>query len=85
MRLLKLGGKRVTDEGILVIEAKRHRTQEQNKEDALGRFSELARKASERPKPRRKTNPTRAAKEKRLKGKKIRGEIKKARASKSFE
>lgn len=85
MRLLKLGGKRMTDAGILVIEAKRYRTQEQNKEDALGRFSELARKASERPKPRRKTNPTRAAKEKRLKGKKIRGEIKKARASKSFE
>lgn len=85
MRLLKLGGKRMTDAGILVIEAKRYRTQEQNKEDALGRFSELARKACEKPKPRRKTKPTRAAKEKRLKGKKIRGEIKKARASKSFE
>ena len=85
MRLLKLGGKRVTDEGILIIEAKRHRTQEQNKEDALQRFSELARKACEKPKQRRKTQPSRAAKEKRLKGKKIRAEIKKVRTSKSFD
>ena len=40
-RLLKLAGKRITDNGILVIEAKRHRTQEQNREDALERFNEL--------------------------------------------
>lgn len=84
-RLIRLGGSRVTVDGVLILEAKRHRTQEQNKADALQRFVELVRKATEKPKARRKTRPTRAAKEERLKGKKIRAEIKKTRGSKSFD
>ena len=84
-RLRKLAGKRLTDNGILVIEARRHRTQEQNREDALERFNELVRKAFEKPKRRHKTVPTRAAKEERLKSKKIRAEIKRTRRNKSFE
>jgi ribosome-associated protein len=78
-RLMKLAGKRVTSDGVLVIEAKKHRSQEQNRFDALERFRELLRKASEKPKTRRKTKPTKTSKEERLKGKKKRGEIKKLR------
>lgn len=84
-RLIRLGGSRVTVDGVLILEAKRHRTQEQNKADALERFVELVQKATVKPKARRKTRPTRAAKEERLKGKKIRAEIKKTRGSKSFD
>lgn len=85
-RLILLAGKRLTAEGILIIEAKKYRTQEQNREDAIQRFYELIRKAGEKPKPRHKTKPTKASKEKRLQGKKIRSEIKKTRHSKkNFE
>ena len=78
-RLTQLAGKRVTSEGILLIEAKRFRTQEQNREDALQRFIELVRKSLVRPKTRRKTKPTKASKEARLKEKKRKGEIKRLR------
>ena len=84
-RLIHLAGQRMTSEGILLIEAKRFRTQEQNRDDAIQRFAELVRKAAVKPKPRRKTKPTQASKEKRLKAKKVRGEIKKIRQSKSYE
>jgi ribosome-associated protein len=84
-RLSRLAGKRVSNEGILLIEAKRFRTQEQNREDAIQRFAELVRKATVLPKHRKKTKPSAASKEKRLKEKKIRGEIKKMRQSKSIE
>src|SRR5215211_4606746 len=80
-RLMHLAGNRVTSEGVLLIEAKRFRTQEQNREDAIQRFVELVRKALVRPKPRKKTKPTKAAKEARLQVKKKRGEIKKLRQS----
>jgi len=80
-RLMKLAGKRVTSDGVLVIEAKKHRSQEQNRLDALERFRELLRKASEKPKTRRKTKPTKTSKEERLKGKKKRGELKRLRKS----
>jgi len=80
-RLTPLAGKRITNEGILVIEAKRFRTQEQNRFDALERLTDLVKKASVRPKPRRKTKPTARSKEKRLKSKKARGEIKRLRSS----
>ena len=83
-RLLHLAGKRITNEGILLIEAKRFRTQEQNREDAIQRFVELVRKALVPPKRRRKTKPTQASKEERLKEKKRRGEIKKMRQSKEW-
>lgn len=78
-RLIRLAGKRVTADGVLIIEAKKYRTQEQNREDALARFYELIEKASIKPKLRQKTKPTKASKEERLKVKKQRGEIKKNR------
>ncbi len=78
-RLMKLAGRRVNADGVLVIEAKKYRTQEQNRFDALERFHELLKKAKERPKIRWKTKPTRASKEERLKEKKKRGEIKRTR------
>jgi len=85
IRLISLAGHRMTNEGILLIEAKRFRTQEQNREDAIQRFIELVRKALIKPKPRKKTKPSAASKEKRLKSKKVKGEIKRIRQSKSFE
>jgi len=78
-RLLLLAGHRATNEGELLIEAKRFRTQEQNREDALQRFVELIRKALVKPKPRRKTKPSAASKEKRLKAKKVKGATKRLR------
>ncbi|MBI5352601.1 MAG: aminoacyl-tRNA hydrolase [Chloroflexi bacterium] len=78
-RLIKLAGKRMTDSGVLIIEASKFRTQEKNREDAITRLNELVRKASEKPKLRHKTKPTKASKEERLKEKKKRGEVKKIR------
>ena len=84
-RLLKLAGKRMTQEGILVIEAKRYRTQEQNREDALQRFSALIQKALIKPKSRRATRPGAAARARRIESKKRRAEIKRTRGIKSIE
>lgn len=81
MRLARLAGKRMTNDGILVIEAKQHRTQEQNREDAVQRLVELVRKAVIEPKKRTKTKPTAASKESRLRSKKVRSEIKRLRRS----
>ena len=78
-RLVQLAGQRVTTEGKLLMEAKRFRTQEQNRADAIHRFVELLRKALTPPKPRKKTRPTAAAKAKRIKMKKLKGEIKRMR------
>lgn len=83
-RLIHLAGKRITNEGVLLIEAKRFRTQEQNREDAIQRFVELVRKSLVKPKARKKTKPTAAAKAQRLKEKKRKGEIKKLRQSKDW-
>jgi ribosome-associated protein len=83
-RLIRLAGNRVTSEGVLLIEAKRFRTQEKNRDDAMERFVELARRSLIRPKTRRKTKPTEASKAERLKEKKRRGEIKKMRQSKDW-
>ena len=80
-RLVKLAGKRMTDTGVLIIEASKFRTQEKNREDAIERLNELVKKASEKPKLRYKTKPTKASKEERLKEKKKRGETKKNRGS----
>jgi ribosome-associated protein len=84
-RLVHLAGNRLTSEGVLLIEAKRFRTQEQNREDAFQRFVELVRKSLVKPKARKRTKPTQASKEKRLKVKKKRGEIKKMRQIKAVE
>lgn len=80
-RLIRLAGRRVTQEGILIIEARQFRTQERNREDAIARLVELVRQATLKPKPRRKTKPSKAAKEKRIEGKKQRSNIKKMRRS----
>ena len=85
VRLIRLAGKRMTREGILVIEAKQFRTQEQNREDAIRRFANLVRRSLMKPKPRKKTKPTKASREERIKAKKKRGDIKKSRQSKTFE
>ena len=68
-RLVRLAGKRMTAEGILVIKADRHRTQDRNRQDALERLMQLIRKASQQPKHRIKTRPSAAARERRLAGK----------------
>lgn len=78
-RLLRLGGSRVTEAGELVIDARRYRSQARNREDALDRLRGLVLHACQRPKPRRKTRPTRASKERRLDAKKQRGETKSLR------
>jgi ribosome-associated protein len=78
-RLLRLGGSRVTREGILVIDARRFRTQEQNRSDARERLIGLVRKAAEKPKPRHKTKPTAASKRKRIQEKRRRSRIKQQR------
>ena len=83
-RLIHIAGNRITSEGELLIEAKKFRTQEQNREDALKRFVELVQRAFQKPKIRTKTQPTAAAREKRLKEKKARAEIKKMRQSKEW-
>ncbi len=78
-RLIRLAGKRVTDEGVLVIEARRYRTQDRNRKDAIERLISLIQKAAVQPKPRRKTKPTLASKERRLEDKRRRSEIKRHR------
>jgi ribosome-associated protein len=85
VRLVRVGGKRVTSDGILVLEAKRYRTQEQNRVDAIQRFSELVRKATIVPKKRRPTRPSAASKARRVDAKKQRGAIKRIRQSKSHD
>ena len=78
-RLMKLAGNRLTGEGELLIEARRHRTQERNRQDAIQRLVELIRHATEKPKPRIATKPTKASKKRRLEAKRQRGETKQAR------
>ncbi len=78
-RLLSIAKNRITNEGILVIEARQYRTQEQNREDAINRLVELVRLAAERPKPRKKTRPTLASRQRRLETKRRRADIKRLR------
>jgi len=82
MRLERLAGQRLTREGVLVIMAQRHRTQERNRADARERLIELVRRASIAPTPRRPTKPSRGAKERRLATKKNRSGIKGLRREK---
>lgn len=78
-RLIRIAHRRVTQEGILIIDAQRFRTQERNREDAIARLVELIRRAAEKPKPRKKTKPSQAAKQRRIESKKRRGETKRMR------
>ena len=75
-----LGGRRVTADGVLVITAQRHRSQERNRQDALDRVVALLRDASIRPVIRRDTKPTKAARRRRTDAKVLRGEVKRLRA-----
>lgn len=81
-RLEKLAGRRLTDEGVLVIRAERFRTQERNREDARERLIKLIRKAAIVPKRRVPTKPTRASKERRREDKTKRSRVKRLRRSK---
>ena len=80
-RAERLAGRRLTKDGVLVIEASRYRTQEQNRADALERLIDLLRRATEVPKPRKATRPTRASKIRRVEHKQHRGAIKKLRGA----
>ena len=80
-RLTRLAGKRLTDEGILILEAQRYRTQDRNRQDALDRLVALIRRATEKPKPRRQTQPTLASQQRRLESKRRRSGIKRTRHS----
>jgi ribosome-associated protein len=71
----------MTSEGVLIIEARRYRTQERNREDAINRMIALIRQAAEKPRQRRRTKPSPAAKQKRLTAKRYRSEIKRRRRS----
>ena len=86
IRLMRLAGSRLTKDGVIVITAQSHRTQERNRQDARDRLIELIREAAVAPVKRRPTKPTKASREKRLESKKRRGNIKGMRRTKpSFE
>ena len=75
-RLLALRDKRITAEGVLVIKAQSHRTQDMNRLDAYARLQDIVQSVALPPKPRRATRPTRASKERRLQDKSQRSAIK---------
>jgi ribosome-associated protein len=78
-RLAQLAGRRLTDAGVLLIEAQTFRTQERNRQAALERLMDLIERAQELPRARRATRPTAGSKERRLEAKKQRGTVKKRR------
>ena len=79
-RLLNSGDSRITSDGVVVIKAQNHRTQEKNRSEALERLRQMILDASRAPKKRKATRPTRASKQKRLEEKKKRGQLKKLRS-----
>lgn len=78
-RLMRLAGSRLTRDGVLVINAQRHRAQPRNRVEALSRLVELIRRAAIAPRPRRATKPTKAARERRIEAKKHRAGVKESR------
>jgi len=78
-RVLAKAKNRITREGILVIDARRYRTQERNRADAIDRLVTLIRDASTPPRPRHKTRPTRASKQRRVEEKRRRSGVKRGR------
>jgi ribosome-associated protein len=84
-RLAMLAGSRMTDDGVLLIDSREHRTQSANREAARERLRELLAKASVRPKKRRKTRPTKGSTERRITAKVKRGETKRARRDRGDE
>ena len=79
-RLLARADRRMNDEGVVVIKAQRHRSQDLNRRDALVRLNELVARAAVVPTVRRPTRPTKASRERRLEGKNVRAQIKAGRA-----
>ena len=79
MRLIAMAGKRINNEGVLLIDSREHRTQAMNREAARARLAALVQAAAVRPKKRRKTKPSKAAKEKRIESKKMRSAVKAGR------
>ncbi|MFN9966704.1 MAG: alternative ribosome rescue aminoacyl-tRNA hydrolase ArfB, partial [Lysobacteraceae bacterium] len=84
-RLLARRDRRMTDEGVLVIQAQRFRTQERNREDARARLQAIVEAARDAPKPRIATRPTRGSVERRLGSKRERAQVKRERASRRWE
>ncbi|MBI5323146.1 alternative ribosome rescue aminoacyl-tRNA hydrolase ArfB [Bradyrhizobium sp.] len=84
-RLTRLAGRRMTKEGVIVIHGDRYRTQERNRADVIDRLVELLRESLIRPTPRRPTKPTFGSKQRRLEGKKRRGDVKAGRGSRGFD
>ena len=78
-RLLHLAGKRINEQGELLIEARRFRSQERNRQDARERLVQWIRRAAEKPRPRRKTKPSPASKKRRLASKRRQSEKKRLR------
>ena len=78
-RLIRLAGKRVTAEGVLIVEARRFRTQERNRKDALDRLVKLIGRAASKPKTRRRTRPTLASRQRRLETKRRQSRAKRLR------
>jgi ribosome-associated protein len=78
-RLLALNDQRISADGVVVIKAQQHRSQEMNRQDAVARLQELIEGAAQVPRVRRATQPTRASKQRRLEGKSLRGQVKAAR------
>jgi ribosome-associated protein len=79
LRLKLVAGKRMTKNGVIIIAAHQHATQERNREDALDRLKNLIRKAVMLPKYRKKTNPTHGSKERRLNKKRLKSNVKRGR------
>lgn len=78
-RLLATQDQRITDEGVVVIKAQTHRSQEKNRAEALRRLQDLVDSVATPPRPRKPTKPTRASKERRLQGKNVRSQVKAGR------
>ncbi len=83
-RLMRIARKRITEEGILILEARVHRTQEQNRQEAIDRLVEWIRRAAEKPKERRKGRVPPAEKLRRLEAKRHRSEVKRLRRSADY-
>lgn len=75
-RLLARGDQRITNEGVVVIKSQQHRSLEMNRADAIARLHALVAAAAHVPKKRRATKPSRGARERRMEGKRIRGQVK---------
>ncbi len=78
-RLIRLAGSRITADGVLILDARQHRSQEQNKAAVIVRLKNLIRRAAEKPRVRKPTRPSAASKARRLEGKRRRAEVKRRR------